>query len=114
MKIEEEIRIRPISSNSIWQGRRFKTKEYNYFIEEALYKMSEKEMLKGERLGVFLDFYYKYAARSDLDNFLKPTIDLLVRKKWIKDDRFIYFLQAQKFIIKDEEESKIIIKIIEL
>jgi len=112
--IEAEIKIKPISVNKIWQGRRFKTKAYSDFITEALYKMPKRKKLEGKQLGVFFDIFCKQATRSDLDNFLKPAIDLLVRNEWIEDDRFIYFIQAQKFLVKEASEEKIKVRIIEL
>jgi len=112
--IEAEIKIKPISVNKIWQGRRFKTKAYSDFITEALYKMPKRKKLEGKQLGVFFDIFCKSATRSDLDNFLKPAIDLLVRNEWIEDDRFIYFIQAQKFLVKEASEEKIKVRIIEL
>ena len=96
-KISVEISVKPLSVNKVWQGRRFKTKEYKDYEEEVLYKLPKKEMLLGDKLWVVLDFYVKYPKKCDVDNFIKPILDILCKKGYIKDDRMIYDLVVRKF-----------------
>lgn len=102
------IPIKPISTNKLFQGRRFKTREYNKFLEAALYFAPKIKMIKGI-VQVRVDFYTKHAKRSDIDNFLKGTFDLIVKAGYIEDDRFIYKLIARKFK-SDNERIELRIK----
>ena len=100
--MKEYIPIKPISVNICWQGRRFKTPKYDAFIKEMLYTMPKREMLKGSvEIKVWL--HLKSITRSDIDNFLKPIVDCVVRKGWIEDDRYIQHLEVKK--IKSEVEA---------
>ena len=110
MKIEHYIDIKPLSVNRAWQGRRFKTPEYDTFIEEMLYTMPKKDMLDGF-VSLDLTFCMKSLLRGDLDNLLKPVIDCIVKKGWIKDDRYVASIFATK--IKGTKEG-FMIKIVEL
>ena len=100
------IKIKPISVNKVWQGKRFRTPEYRDWIDKALWLMKKQEKVGG-RIYLKITFYIKYPLKSDLDNYLKPSIDLIVRKGWIEDDRFIFKLDTQKIEVKKEEDERI-------
>ena len=89
------IPIKPISTNKLFQGRRFKTPEYDKYIETALYLMPNQKMITG-KVQLRVDFYVKNDKMSDVDNFLKGFLDCVVKKGYIEDDRFIYKLIANK------------------
>jgi hypothetical protein len=94
------IDIKPLSINVAFQGRRFKTPEYNQYINDVLY------MLPKIPIGLPpYDLYIEFGTSklNDLDNNLKPFIDCLV-KKYGFDDRDIYFLSAKKVIVKKGAE----------
>ena len=97
------IPIKPISTNKLFQGRRFKTKDYDAFLQAALYFAPKVPMIKG-MVSLQVDFYVKNVKMSDLDNFLKGTLDLIVKAGYIEDDRFIYRIIARKFIADNENE----------
>lgn len=97
------IPVKPISTNKLFQGRRFKTKDYDAFINAALYFAPKVPMVKGN-IVLKCDFFVKNVERSDLDNFLKGTLDLIVKAGYIEDDRFIYKINARKFKANDENE----------
>lgn len=99
-----------MSVNIAWQGKRYRTPEYKKYTEEMLYLLPKKEMIVGQ-VGIFLFFYIKNPKQCDLDNFIKPVIDILVKKEYIKDDRYIYFLQAHK---EESERNLIKIEIVKL
>ena len=90
------IPIKPISTNQLFQGRRFKTAKYDEFIQAAMYLMPKIPMVKG-MIRIRVNFYVKHDKTSDLDNFLKGFLDLIVKKGYIEDDRFIYQLYVKKF-----------------
>lgn len=58
-------------------------------------------------LSVSLEFYHTNKRKNDIDNNIKPILDILQGICYI-DDRQIVELNAKKFITK---EAKIVIKI---
>ncbi len=108
--IDVSVEIKPLSINKCFQGRRFKTKDYKDYEYELLLILPEQEMIKGD-VSVEIDFYVKYPKKLDVDNLLKPINDILTKKKYWEDDRFIYEIRARK--IKSPIE-RIHIKIKEL
>ncbi len=108
MKIKASIPIKPLSINKAFQGRRFKTKEYNSWIKEGLLLMGKKKTLKGE-LSIHVDFYFRYAKKNDIDNCLKTLLDLICKRGWIKDDRQITYLSVCK-AQSDRERIEVSIK----
>lgn len=107
MEISHYIPIKPISVNECWQGRRFKTKKYDSFIEEMLVLMPKEATLDG-LLEVELIFGVKSLLRGDVDNLIKPVIDCIVKKGWIVDDRYIVSIKATKVKQKKGSVSVII------
>ena|SRR3990167_4485065 len=101
-EITHYLPVKPISVNECWQGRRFKTKKYDAFIEEMLLQMPQHKPLDG-LLEVEIIFGLRSLVRGDLDNLLKPVIDCIVKKHWIADDRYITTIKASK--VKQKKES---------
>lgn len=95
MGLKANIEIKPLSINRAWKGRRFRTYEYKKYEEEMLYLLPKKEMVKG-KVGVLLAFYIKNPKQCDVDNFIKPVLDIIVKKGYIEDDRYVYMVQALK------------------
>jgi len=98
----KKIGIKPYSVNSCWQGRRFKTKDFKDWEYNVLLLLPKQEMIKGE-CAIFFKFYLKSIVRGDLDNLIKPLLDICVKKGYIEDDRFIMEIGAKK--IKREDEG---------
>lgn len=95
------IKIKPLSVNACWQGKRFKTQAYKNYELEALAKIPrikipeppyELRMIIGVSSSLF-----------DIDNALKPWIDIL-QKRLGFNDRYIYELHVKKEIVKKGEE----------
>ncbi len=80
---------KPLSSNCAWQGRRFKTKDYKAFEELMLYILPAKKMIKG-LIEITYWFHLKNHKMADYDNFIKSLQDIIVKRGYIEDDRFIY------------------------
>ena len=95
--IQVSIQTKPLSVNRIWQGRRFKTREYLDYEKELLYGLPRQKTISGD-VKVSIDFYLKSVKRSDIDNYAKPLLDILVKKKYIEDDRKIIELNLRKFL----------------
>ena len=94
--------IKAVSSNEIWQGRRYKTKKYDKFIQDMLLVMPKEEPIGG-LLKVELIFGVRSLFRGDVDNLIKPVLDCIVKRGWIADDRYIMKVTAAK--VKQKKES---------
>ena len=81
----EEIKVKPLSVNAAWQGRRFKTKEYLVYEKEVYYKLPPLK-LKNGLLGVYLEFGLSNQG-GDWDNPIKPFVDILQKRYGFNDNR---------------------------
>ena len=96
-----EIKIKPLTVNQCWAGRRFKTPAYREYEKELWYLLPNKNIPQGK---LTLRIMVGYSSRgSDIDNFLKPFLDLL-QKKYVFNDNRIYKLVVEKEIVKKGEE----------
>lgn len=96
-----KINIKPLSVNECWQGRRFKTKEYKQY-EKDLLLMLPNVKLKIQRVSIDIVFGFSNSL-CDIDNPLKPFLDIL-QKKYNINDRDIYKLIVSKEVIKKGNE----------
>lgn len=93
MKIE----IKPLSVNQAWQGKRFKTNEYKDFERYLMLLLPKMNIRKKEKLKV--DFVFGFATKSsDLDNPVKPCLDVLQKKYGINDND-IFELTVKKEVV---------------
>lgn len=95
------IEIKPISVNDCWQGRRFKTQEYGIYEKEVSYLLPRLKVPPG-RLLLRLTVGFSNKA-SDLDNMVKPFVDIL-QKKYGFNDKQIYGMDLWKEDVKKGEE----------
>jgi len=106
--------IKPMSINVAWQGQRFKTKQYVKFQNDCLNLLivsgAAQNSIKG-LVEVRYNWYIKNFSRSDVDNFIKPLQDILVKRGIIEDDRYIKRVIAEKFQVDSENEERIEIDI---
>lgn len=96
-----KIDIKPLSVNKAWQGRKFKTKDYKNYIEELTGKLPDIE-LPEEPYELIVTFGFSSVA-SDIDNPLKPFIDIL-QKRYGFNDRKIFRLIINKEIVKKGQD----------
>lgn len=89
------IPIKPLSVNKAWQGRRFKTKDYQQFERDMLWLMPKREQVKGD-VEVHYKFYLKAYGKTDVSNLIKCLEDIIVKAGWIEDDRKVIKLTAEK------------------
>ena len=106
------IDIKPLSVNKMWQGRRYKTYEYQKYEKEFLYLLPEKREIEG-KVGINLTFFLHHPQQCDIDNFFKAILDILQKRKYIKDDRNVYYLEGHKIKIDKGVSEKIKIIIFE-
>ena len=96
-----KVNIKPLSVNKAWQGRRFKTNEYKTFEKEMMLKLKPIEIPEGP---LCISFVFGFSNKaSDIDNPLKPVIDILQKKMLFNDNR-IYELNVEKVVVKKGEE----------
>ena len=96
-----EIKIKPLSINGAFKGRRFKTPDYTSY-ETELYHLLPKIKVPEGKLALRVEVGYSNKM-SDIDNFLKPFIDVM-QKKYDFNDNMIYRLVIDKKITKKKEE----------
>ena len=99
-KLMAIIKIRPLSVNLCWQGRRFKTPAYKSYEQEMFCLLPKMKIPKG-KLAMRIVWGFSSKA-SDLDNPVKPLIDIL-QKKYGFNDKWIYKLEVEK---KDVEKGQ--------
>jgi len=92
------IKTRPLSVNEAWQGRRYKSPEYEAYESEVGYllpKHTRPAPIEG-KLEVRYRFHFKNHKARDWDNPVKPLQDVLVKLGIILDDRYIYRATVEK------------------
>ncbi len=91
---------KPLSVNEAWQGKRFKTIKYNRY-ERALLALLPSE--KPPQFNVIHLEFGLSNVLSDIDNPVKPLLDIL-QKKYRFNDRDIYELHIKKTIVPKGSE----------
>lgn len=94
------IDYKPVSVNLVWQGRRFKTDAYHKY-ERDLLLILPKIITPLPPYSVSIEF--GMSKLSDIDNPLKPFLDIL-QKKYNINDRDIIELKVKKKIVKKGQE----------
>lgn len=96
-----EIKIKGLSVNECFKGRRFKTDSYKTYEYSCMFMLPKMVMPLGE-LKISLEFGVSNSG-SDIDNFLKPFLDILQKKYGINDNQ-IWELNAKKTKCKKGDE----------
>jgi Holliday junction resolvase RusA-like endonuclease len=95
------LKIKPLSVNECFQGRRFKTPLYKAYEEEVLYLLKKEPISSGK---LFLRLTVGVSSKNaDLDNIIKPLVDIL-QKKLGFNDRQIYAMDLWKEDVRKGEE----------
>lgn len=96
------IPLKALSVNAAWQGRRFKTKNYQQFERDMFMLMPKRKQTKGF-VELHFKFYLTNYGMTDVSNLIKCTEDIIVKAGWIEDDRKVVKLTAEK--IRAEENG---------
>lgn len=102
--MEITIPIRPISVNEAWQGRRFKTKKCNDYCKQFIKIAPVCKKISGI-IEIEYRFYLINHKKTDYDNLIKVTQDLLKECGYIEDDRKIYKATIYKIPSKIDSVS---------
>lgn len=108
-----KIYIKPLSVNGAWNTyckkcrqaktvKRTKTEKYKGFDKHLTLMLPKLKIDFKRDLSVHLTFGFS-STLSDIDNPLKPILDVL-QKKYGFDDRQIFELNVKKEIVKKGEE----------
>jgi len=96
-----KLHIKPLSVNECWQGKRFKTPGYKKY-ERDLLLMLPKKTFKFDKFSIEIEFGFS-TILADIDNPLKPFIDIL-QKKYAINDRDVYLLSVRKKVVPKGSE----------
>jgi Holliday junction resolvase RusA-like endonuclease len=94
-----KVNIKPLSVNECWQGRRFKTEKYKSYELECIYLLPNNIDITNK-----LNIEFGMSSKlSDIDNPLKPFLDIL-QKKYGINDRNITELTVKKTVVTKGNE----------
>lgn len=95
------VKIKPLSVNQAWQGKRFKTPEYKSYIKELSYMLPRIIIPEGD-LRLRMTFGFSSAA-SDWDNPIKPAQDIFQSHYGFNDNRITTGIVKKVKVNKGEE-----------
>lgn len=87
------LKIRPLTVNKCWKGRRYKTGQYKTYEKAVLFMLPNMVVGPGN-LSLDLEFGFSSAC-ADIDNPIKPFLDIL-QLKYGFNDRDITELNVRK------------------
>ena len=97
-----KINIVPLSVNKAWKGKRYKTKEYDVYIDNMLFLLPHIDFIPENNIKLFIEFGFS-SKLSDIDNPIKCLLDCLVKKYGV-DDRYITELNVRKKLVAKNME----------
>lgn len=94
-----KINVKPLSVNQAWRGRKFKTPLYLAYEKECL-ALLPSESVNWDTVPIELSLTVGFSnMASDVDNVVKPFIDIL-QKKYNFNDKYILRLIVEKKLVK--------------
>lgn len=96
------IKIKPLSSNRAWQGKRYSTPEKKAFEEELMYRLPRDLIVPEGDLQIWFVFGLSSKV-ADYDNFIKTAQDVIA-KFYGFNDRRIYRGLTDKHDVKKGNE----------
>jgi len=91
----EKMFVKPLSVNEAWKGRKFKTDKYKNYEKLLLATLPSIEIaFEKQPLEIFIEAGLSN-KQSDIDNIVKPFVDIL-QKKYGFNDRYIYRMLVEK------------------
>lgn len=99
--MEIKVDIKAMTVNQCWRGRRYKTKLYEEY-ENKLNSLLPNNIIIEDKRPLRLNIEFGISKLQDIDNGLKPLIDIL-QKKYTFNDRYIMELNIKKTVVKKTE-----------
>lgn len=100
--MQARLEIKPLGVNAAWQGKRFKTNEYQAFEKQVLLSLKATRQKFEGMLRV--EYFFGFSSPlADIDGPIKLIQDILC-KKYGFDDRQIFELNARKCIVPKGKE----------
>ena len=96
------IKIKPLSTNAAWQGRRFKTREYIAYEKELFTLLPKQIKIPDGKLEINYVFGLSN-KNTDYDNYIKQFQDVLTKKYQFNDNK-IYKALINKVDVKKGRE----------
>lgn len=92
--IQIKLSVKPLSVNGAFKGRKFKTPEYSKYEKDLLFLLpkSKTDFSNPLRIEIFFGFS---SSGSDIDNPVKPLMDIL-QKKYGFNDNQVYEMNLRK------------------
>lgn len=104
IRIEKKIKL--LSVNESWRGRRYKTKKYEVYQNTLLLTLPRQTI--GNCTRYYIIFIFNFSNKnSDWDNPIKPLQDIL-QKKYGFNDRDITISHVRKNIVPKKDEGFIV------
>jgi len=97
-----KIKIKPLSTNKAWMGRRFKASAYQTYEETMMWLLPAHYPIPKGNLKLIIEAGFSNKA-SDLDNICKQTLDIL-SKRYKFNDNLVYEINMRKKIISKGDE----------
>ncbi len=105
IKIEKKIKL--LSVNECWQGRRFKTSAYKDYEKILMYTLPNYE-INYDKYYIICIFNFS-SNRADWDNPIKPLQDILQKKYKFNDCDITHALVLKNIVKKKDEGFEIYI-----
>lgn len=96
-----KLRVKPLSVNEIYKGRRFRTDKYNVYIRQLMFCLPNMTIPKGK-----LEIEYRFGLSSklaDIDGPVKAITDIL-QKRYSFNDRDVFRMVINKEIVTKGNE----------
>lgn len=94
------LKVKPLSVNNAWQGKRFKTLAYKTYEKKVLSMLPNIEIKEFKQLKITYGFSN---MMSDIDNPTKLVLDILQKKYGVNDRDLIYLVLHKEKTSKGSE-----------
>jgi hypothetical protein len=97
-----KVNIKPLSINEAYKGYRIRTNKYNSYIKHVMLLLPHIDMIPESDIKLNIEFGFSHAG-SDIDNGLKPFIDILQKKYEFNDKNIIELFVRKTKVSKGSE-----------
>jgi len=97
-----EIKLKPLSVNEVWKGKRFRTKAYDNYERALMFMLPKKITIPEPPFLLTLEFGFSSSA-SDWDNPIKPFQDVLAKKYNFNDKLIKKGIVSVEMVKKGQE-----------